>query len=332
MASTKRDREAEEVEATPLVRMDSSLRRRPPPLLSSSAENTRIGNDEMAQAFIAAHDNFIIAMDGVLWDRDVEIPGAFAALQALRQQGKRLVFVTNQDSVSRSELVKKFARFDFQVDSDDIVTSASAAAHYLVTFHPSVRKAYVIGEAGVIAELEQVGIACCGGGEDGDKTLNEDMFASAQADAAVGAVVCGWDRGFNFFKLSMASLYLQRGCALVATHRKASENSRDGRHIPGNGALVAAVEAASGTEAVVTGKPSQLLGGMIIEKYGMEKSRTCVIGDCVDTDVLLGKSTGLHTALVTSGETHDEDIADVCSNTDTCPEYILESIAKLLHK
>ena len=69
-----------------------------------------------------------------------------------------------------------------------------------------------------------------------------------------------------------------KGCVLIATN-KDTFDTLDGRQIPGNGALVASVEACSGQEAVVTGKPSQLLGEMIVEKFGMDKSRTCVLGD-----------------------------------------------------
>ena len=99
--------------------------------------------------------------------------------------------------------------------------------------------------------------------------------------------------------------------------------------VTGNGALVAAIEAASGVEAIVTGKPSQLLAEMLVDKYGMNKERTCVVGDRVDTDIALGKTAGIHTMLVLSGMTQEEDLPDVCGASETCPTYICESLAKL---
>lgn len=316
-----------------LQRSDSSIRRRPLTgisLQSEQSEATWVSDTESIEAFLGNHDNFICDTDGVIWHGAAELPGAFATIQDLRDRGKRLVFVTNQSDKSRAELAAKFTKHGCEVDRNDIVTSASAAADYLVTFHPSVKKVYVIGQSGVVDELEQAGIACCGGPTDAEnEVMDEEAFADVQADASVGAVICGWDLTFNFQKLCMASLYLQRGCVLIATNRNETEVVRDGRKIPGNGALLASIEAATGVEAIVTGKPSQLLGEMVIEKYDMNKARTCVLGDRVDTDVALGKAAGVNTMLLMSGMTHEEDLADVCSNSTTCPTYICEGLGKL---
>ena len=53
-------------------------------------------------------------------------------------------------------------------------------------------------------------------------------------------------------------------------------------------------------------------------------------GGRVNTDVLLGKNAGVHTALVMSGCTVEEDLVDVCSSSDTCPDYIIDSMEKLV--
>jgi len=293
-----------------------------------TSEATWISKDDgSAEAFLARYDNFIVDTDGVLWTADEPLQGAFETLQALRDQGKRVVFVTNNSIESRAEVAAKLCKFGYQVDSDDIVTSASAAAGYIHTFHPSVSKVYVIGGAGIARELEEAGISWCDGE---DATPSEDLFATIQPDASVGAVLVGWDLTFNYHKLAMASLYLQRGSVLISTNGNAWEEVGNGRHIPGTGALVAAIEAASGEEAVVTGKPSQVLAGMLLEKYGMDKSRTCVLGDRVDTDVALGKAAGLDTGLVLSGVTHEKALAEICNNPNTCPTYMLRTLGDLV--
>jgi len=313
---------------SPLLRTNSIRGKKPPLLLSPSTSANWISDGNNAREFVEAHDNFIFGIDGVIWSGDTLLPGALSLLQSLREKSKRLVFITNK-SVTRAAVVAKFAQLGFEVDAGDVITSASGAAEYLVTFYPGVEKVYVVGEAGLVNELEQAGIACCGEAEETCGMMDEETFATVQADAAVGAVVCGYDRSFNFRKLSMASLYIQRGAAFIATHREQTHAVCDGRKLPGNAALVAAVESAGGMEAVVTGKPSPLLGEMVVDKYGMDRSRTCVIGDRVDTDIMLGKATGLHTMLAMSGETHEEDLDDVCSNSETCPDYIVEGLAKL---
>jgi 4-nitrophenyl phosphatase len=78
---------------------------------------------------------------GVLYSGDEPIPAALEALRLLRDLGKKIVFVTNNACESKEEVTSKLAKFGYQVDKSHIVTSASAAADYLATFHPGVTKA-----------------------------------------------------------------------------------------------------------------------------------------------------------------------------------------------
>ena len=287
-------------------------------------------DDGTAETFIESKDNFILDTDGVLWAGDEPLPGAFAVLQLLKEKRKKVVFVTNNSNESREEVAAKLCRFGYAVTKEDIVTSASAAAEYLQTFHPSVRKVYVVGGAGVVQELDHAGIAWCGGTNEPTEGSANSLGSPRSADSAVGAVLVGWDRQFTFDKLSMASHHLQRGCALIATNKNLTEKVEDGKHIPGTGALVAAIEATSGVEAVVTGKPSMLLVQMICDKHGFDKARTAVLGDRVDTDVAMGNAYGLDTVLVLSGMTHENDLDDICNDPAQCPNFIAKTLGELV--
>jgi ribonucleotide monophosphatase NagD (HAD superfamily) len=50
------------------------------------------------------------------------------ALQVMRQQGKRLLFVTNNSSKSRAQYVKKFQSLGMQVDSSEVSSSIRSTA------------------------------------------------------------------------------------------------------------------------------------------------------------------------------------------------------------
>jgi ribonucleotide monophosphatase NagD (HAD superfamily) len=52
------------------------------------------------------------------------------ALQVMRQQGKRLLFVTNNSSKSRAQYVKKFESLGMQVDSSEVSSSVPGCSRY----------------------------------------------------------------------------------------------------------------------------------------------------------------------------------------------------------
>ena len=76
-----------------------------------------------------------------------------------------------------------------------------------------------------------------------------------QVDTDVQAVVVGIDFSFNYRKLAIASLYIQSGAEFIASNKDRNTGTGD-RFIPGCGAIVKAIEVASGVEAKVMGKPS----------------------------------------------------------------------------
>jgi len=69
---------------------------------------------------------------------------------------------------------------------------------------------------------------------------------------------------------------------------------------PGAGAILAAIETASGRTAEVVGKPSDRLFVTALERLG--EGRTLVVGDRLDADVAGAGAAGLDAALVLSGD------------------------------
>ena len=88
----------------------------------------------------------------------------------------------------------------------------------------------------------------------------------------------------------------------------------DARHLPGNGALVSAVETASGRTATNVGKPSSTLSELIMDVYGLKAEETLMVGDRLDTDIKFGNDSGMKSALVLTGCTTSSEIASVLTN------------------
>merc|ERR1719245_2212550 len=130
----------------------------------------------------------------------------------------------------------------------------------------------------------------------------------------IDAVVVGLDNEFNYRKLCIANVLLQRypDAVLIATNEDAYDLvGSDARHLPGNGSLVKAIETCSQRNAINVGKPSKILAELLSEEHGLNPSRTLFVGDCLDTDVRFGKDGGMKSALVLTGCTSASKIIQI---------------------
>jgi glycerol 3-phosphatase-2 len=238
-------------------------------------------------------DGFIVDLDGVVWVGDDAVPGAADAIAGLRRRGARVLYVTNDPAGSRSAHRAKLARLGVAATDDDILTAGRATALHLAKRRDARgRRAFVAGPAALRAELVDAGIVV------------EDAGAP-DADF----VVVGGHTGFDYAELRAAARLVRGGAQLFATGRDPTFPMPDGPW-PATGAVLAAVETASGATATVIGKP---------ERYMFEEARRllsgcarlAVVGDRLDSDVEGGRRAGLATVLVWPGPAPAPDGADV---------------------
>lgn len=125
---------------------------------------------------LSAIDCILFDCDGVLYRGKTALPGASQALTALRSAGLRLIFITNNATISRVSLAGKLTAMGFDgVSAADCVTSASAAAAYLARCHPHVKRVYIVaGGNGLPEELALVGVETVGA-EDAGKGMQERL-------------------------------------------------------------------------------------------------------------------------------------------------------------
>lgn len=286
---------------------------------------------DAASALLREHDTFILDCDGVLWSGSLGLlPGALEAHELLKRLGKRCIFVTNNSARSRAEYATKFAALGLDVTPEQIVPASFVAARWLARNAPGVRTAYVIGEAGVEAELRAAGIEPIRA--DTSSPFDERAFALASPDRRVGAVVVGADHGFTFGALAGAALCLHRlpGCLFIATNTDAFDVV-GGNRLPGAGGLVAAVAAATGRRPdAVCGKPSADLARYLIQEFDLDPHRTVVVGDRLDTDVALAAEMGASSLLVLTGVACAQDAQRQRQGSATCPTAVASHLGALL--
>lgn len=220
----------------------------------------------------------------MVWLAGTGLPGAAGAVARLREAGCRVVFLTNNSSLTVGEYVERLSAAGIPAEPADLLTSALAAAAVLAGDLPAGAKVLACAGAGVVEALRDRGF----------EVVEEGPCA---------AVVVGWHRHFDFTRLAQASSAVRAGARFVATNTDPTYPGPDGL-LPGNGALVAAVATASGRSPEVAGKPEAPTVALVRERFG---DRGVIVGDRPSTDGALASALGWPFALVASEATASSD-------------------------
>ncbi|KAJ3122232.1 hypothetical protein HK098_003000 [Nowakowskiella sp. JEL0407] len=210
---------------------------------------------------------------------------------------------------------------------EEIFGSAYAAAYYVkhVLNFPSNKKVYVCGMNGIQDELTAEGVQSVGGQSDNANLPAITAMDTVNHDPEIGAVLFGFDLNINYHKLAKAHTYLQD----PNVHFLATNDDRTfpagGKVFPGTGALLAVLSTSTGRSPTVLGKPTQNMLDVIVDKYHLNRERTCMVGDRLDTDIEFGKTGGLKTLLVFSGVTSESDL----QTSSIQPDFTIKTLGHL---
>lgn len=250
----------------------------------------------------------ILDMDGVLW-RDTEaignLPGIFAMVDKM---GLKVVFATNNATRDEPQYIDKLTSFGIPATPAQIVNSSLATAMTLIRKFPSGGPLYVIGENGLTNILKRYG------------------FFHAEENPL--GVVVGMDRFVTYEKMSKAALFIGKGIPFYGTNPDKSFPTPEGQTI-GTGAILAAIEAATGTKPIVCGKPFPQMMELALERMELSPQEALVVGDRYETDILGGVNAACLTALVLSGVTPEDKVPTL----NPMPDYVfpdLETLVKTL--
>jgi phosphoglycolate phosphatase len=168
-----------------------------------------------------------------------------------------------------------------------------------------------------------------GGPGDASKAIDLAPGALLHHDPDVAAVVVGFDRHINYYKIQYATLCIREnpGCAFIATNTDAVTHLTDAQEWAGNGSMVGALKGSCQRDPIVVGKPAAFMLDYISKKFNVRPDQMCMVGDRLDTDILFGKDGGLRTLLVLSGVTTE---ATLLSPKNTiAPDYYTSCLGDL---
>jgi len=250
---------------------------------------------------------WLFDLDGTIYIGDRLIPGADDAIAALRGDGRRVAFLSNKPLETREDYARKLTKLGIAAAPDDVVNSSAVLARHLAALDPGA-PVFVIGEPPLIAELAAHGF-------------------EVRHDHHVRWVVIAFDRTFDYAKLDTALQAVRRSNARLIATNPDRTCPVEGGEIPDCAGMIAAVEAVTDRKVeVIVGKPSPIILEVALATLGVTAGEAVMVGDRIETDMVMGKRCGLATVLVLSGVTAADDprIAEVA------PDLVLPSVRELL--
>ena len=261
--------------------------------------------------------NLILDMDGVLWRGDTPMPGLVDFFDVLRAADIDFILATNNATKTAAMYTERLARFGVAVLPQQILTSAEATASYLAGRFPSGSAIYVIGAKGLHDAVSAKGFRILSAA---------DVHAGAKAAApiAAAAVVAGLSPDMTYPEIAMGAYLVNQGVPFIGTNPDTTFPSEIGP-LPGAGALLAMIIAATNVEPIIIGKPGPIVFQEAVKRLGGDSSTVAMVGDRLSTDIQGAGAAGLRAILVLSGiSTREEAEAGPVR-----PDYIFADIAEL---
>jgi NagD protein len=250
---------------------------------------------------------YVFDLDGTVYLGDALLPGAKRTIEMLRAAGSRVVFLSNNPLQTRADYAAKLTRLGILTSSDEVINSSWVLIRWLEREAPGATL-FVVGEPPLLAELRAAG------------------FRSSDQAAEIEFVVASFDRTFDYGKLQIAFDAIRAGARFVATNADRYCPTTSGG-LPDAAAVIGAIEGCTGKRVeVVVGKPSPITARAILDRLQLPAAECIIVGDRLETDVLMGQEAGMATGVVLTGVTTPALLAA----SEVQPDYVLHNLSELL--
>jgi HAD superfamily hydrolase (TIGR01457 family) len=250
---------------------------------------------------------YIFDLDGTIYRGEKLIPGAGETIQRLKSLSKKIVYLSNKPLQTREDYAFKLTRLGIPTQPEEVINSSLVMARWLSTQAPGAT-IYVIGEIPLIEEMVRTG------------------FRISEKAGEIQYVIASFDRTFDYRKLNIALQAIKKGARFIATNPDRT-CPVEGGEIPDCAAVIGAVEGTTGkkVEAIV-GKPSDIMIRVAVDDMALRPQDCVLVGDRLETDMVMGKKAGMATALVLTGVTNRE----ILKNSVIQPDYVWDSVAEII--
>jgi HAD superfamily hydrolase (TIGR01450 family) len=261
----------------------------------------------MADALLAAYDVVLFDLDGTVYHGSRGIAGVPETVEAVRNHGTAVRFVTNNASKAPEDVAQRLVELGIPADASEVHTSAQAGVAVLGERLGKGAEVLVVGTESLAAGVAGAGL----------KPVRRN------ADS-VRAVVQGHSPDNTWAVLAEACLAIRAGALWVACNVDATLPSERGL-LPGNGSMVAALRTATDREPLVAGKPEPLLFQTATRSAGAD--RPLAVGDRLDTDIAGAVAAGIDSLVVLSGVTTPKQLLNAVP--EQRPTYLAADLTAL---
>lgn len=230
---------------------------------------------------LSAMRGVLFDMDGVLYRGSQPLPGVNELLAFLTEHDIAYGCITNNAMRTPAQIADGLHAMGLAIPADHILTSAIATNVYLRSIAPRGTTVYAIGMDGLFEPL-----------------FGDGYFVFEEKTPQY--VVVGANFELRYVHLRTACLAIRAGATFIGTNPDTTYPAEDGI-VPGAGAILAALVAATSQQPTIIGKPEPGLFQAALALLGTTPATTLVIGDRYDTDIVGAIKAGLRAAMVLTG-------------------------------
>lgn len=256
---------------------------------------------------VSRFSGFIFDLDGTIYLGEKIIPGAKDTVGKIKSLGKKVLYLSNKPLQTRRHYGAKLSHLGIPTNPEEVINSSLVMARWLSRKAPGAT-VFIVGEPSLIQEMALAG------------------FSISEDPEKIQYVIASFDRTFDYRKLNIALQAIKKGSHFVATNPDRT-CPVEGGEIPDCAAMIGAIEGATGKRVeTIVGKPSEIMIQVAVDAMGLRPEDCLLVGDRLETDMVMGKKAGMATALVLTGVTSRE----ILQRSSIHPDYVWESVAEIL--
>ena len=271
-----------------------------------------MSNTDVLQAPSEFYDAYVFDMDGTIYLGDHLLPGAARMINELRRRDIPIRYLSNNPTKDPEMYARKLTKLGLPTPVEDISNTIVTTTKWLKAHHPDA-VLFPISEEPLKRALVKAGF-----------TLSDDP-------EEIDIVIASYDRTFNYRKLQIAfdAIWFYKRAFLIATNPDRYCPFPGGRGEPDCAAIVAAIEACTGTTCrQIVGKPDPNMVTQALAGLDVDPARCVMVGDRLGTDIELAVRASMPSAMTLTGDSTLDDVA--ATPVDHRPTYILERIDQLI--
>ena len=253
---------------------------------------------------------YVFDLDGTIYLGSELLPGAARLVQALRDMGRKVVFVSNNPTRDPEEYAKKLSDLGVPTPPLEVINTVVTTTDWLAVHAPEAT-VFPVSEEPLKRALRRRGIRI------------------SEEPAEIDIVIASYDRHFEYRKLQIAFDAIRAGARLVATNPDRFCPFPGGRGEPDAASITAAIEACTGASCELHfGKPGPVMLQAVADALGLAPADCLLTGDRLTTDIRAAHEASMASALVLTGETDRQALAEI--SDDDRPDYVLDRIDRLV--